>query len=1201
MFVRQPAGTLRASSQRNSFFVNRDRPLFSKSQRLRFISAEVGLVSTHEQSKSSLEIISPIGAVKPRAAHVALSPETLFASGGELGALMQKIDWPATPLGPIDAWPQSLITCVRIILTSRQPMFIWWGDELINLYNDPYRSILGGKHPAALGMPARKVWSEIWDQVAPRAESALRNNEGTYDESLLLIMERNGYKEETYYTFSYSPVPNDDGQNQGIICANTENTAQIMGERRVALLRELASVTGNARSSAEACRLGAAGLGSNPKDICFALIYTENKTRDLLELCGRLRVEPGHQAAPSTLRTDENTLWPIHSAMQTHEVQIVRDLGSHLPPLSGGFWNDAPQTAAVVPLIAAGGTGKSGVLIVGLNPFCLADDNYIGFLKLVAGQISASIANAEAYEQERRRAEALAELDRAKTTFFSNVSHEFRTPLTLMLGPLEDLLGNPLKNIGPGESEQLELVHRNSLRLLRMVNTLLDFSRIEADRIQANYSPVDLAARTEELASLFRAAMERAGLEYIVKCESLPEDVFIDLEMWEKIVLNLLSNAFKFTLEGKVEVTLRAKNGFAELCVVDTGAGIPEHELPRIFERFHRIEGSEGRTHEGTGIGLALVDELVRLHGGTVNVKSSLGKGTTFQVFIPFGSDHLPPERISRTEYKIQDTMGAAPFVQEALRWLPDAPPQDLPVFDGPEKQELLSLESHTDSGEQVKPRIVLADDNRDMREYVQRLLSREYDVSAVCDGAQALAEVLSDPPDLVLTDVMMPKLDGFALLNKLRENAATATIPVIVLSARAGEEAQSEGLEAGADDYLVKPFTARELLARVNAHVSMYRLRTVLMKEEHELRKRAEEAELRYRTMLESISEGFVFIDRDWKVRYANERWSEYAAIPLPDAIGHSLWELFPGLAKSDFGIAYKQVMETGVSQRAEHFYPQLGRWFQVSIFAARNGISIFALDVTDQHRQRERLMLTEKLAATGRLAATIAHEINNPLESVLNLIYLARTSRFDADKIQQYLTTAEKEITRVSHIARHTLGFYRDTSMPTQIEAQALLDEVLTVYESRLRAAGIKMHVDCRARSMIKGLRGELHQVLSNLISNAIDAITDHGEMWITVEDRERDGKPFVYIEVRDNGKGIPRENLARLFEPFFTTKPNSGTGLGLWVVKQFVDSWGGLISVESTTEEDSHGTTFELYVPLVALSRQKNVDVETAQTSN
>ena len=465
--------------------------------------------------------------------------------------------------------------------------------------------------------------------------------------------------------------------------------------------------------------------------------------------------------------------------MRTHEVQLVCDLDTRFAPLQGGFWRDSPLVAAVVPLVASGETGRSGVLIAGLNPYRLPDDNYLGFLKLVGGQISASIANAEAYEQERRRAEALAELDRSKTIFFSNVSHEFRTPLTLMLGPLEDLLADPQMESQPDVSRQIELVHRNGLRLLRLVNTLLDFSRIESRRIQATYRPVDLTARTAELASLFRAAIERAGLEYRVECEAMPGPVFIDLEMWEKIVLNLLSNAFKFTFDGKVELTLRAVDGFAELRVGDTGAGIPEAELPRIFERFHRIDGAPGRTHEGTGIGLALVDELVQLHGGTVRAESRPGVGTTFVVRIPFGTTHLEPERISREGSVPESTIGAAPFVQEALRWLPDATLGEDATSEELEKQELLLFGPGPHLEENDKPRIVLADDNRDMREYVQRLLSRRYDVTSVCDGEQAFAEVLKNPPDLILTDVMMPKLDGFELLNKLREHPSTSTLPV--------------------------------------------------------------------------------------------------------------------------------------------------------------------------------------------------------------------------------------------------------------------------------------------------------------------------------------------------------------------------------------------------------------------------------------
>src|ERR1700759_4834165 len=187
-----------------------------------------------------------------------------LAGGGELGGRMRAIDWSQTPLGPVNAWPQSLKTCMRIILTSRQPMFVWWGKDLINLYNDAYKSIVGGKHPEALGQPARDVWREIWDQVGPRAETAMRANEGTYDEALLLIMERNGYPEETYYTFSYSPVPNDQGGVGGIICANTDDTRRIIGERQVSLLRELATATADARRIDDAVALAAKALGSSP-------------------------------------------------------------------------------------------------------------------------------------------------------------------------------------------------------------------------------------------------------------------------------------------------------------------------------------------------------------------------------------------------------------------------------------------------------------------------------------------------------------------------------------------------------------------------------------------------------------------------------------------------------------------------------------------------------------------------------------------------------------------------------------------------------------------------------------------------------------------------------------------------------------------------------------------------------------------------
>ncbi len=597
--------------------------------------------------------------------------DSLFAGEGEMCQLMRAYDWSQTPLGAVESWPQSLKTSVRIMLTSRQPMFVWWGDELINLYNDAYKSIVGGKHPEALGQPASHVWREIWEQVRPRAASAMLNNEGTYDESLLLIMERNGYPEETYYTFSYSPVPNDQGGTGGILCANTDNTQSIIGERQLALLRLLAASTANARTFEVACTLSIQSLETNPYDIPFALIYLVDADTRRLVLAGTTSNITEHPIAVETIALDENSIWSFAEVIQSQEISLISNLEAHFNNLPHGAWNQEPSQAVVVPILPSGKTGKAGILIAGLNPFRLLDNNYNRFLELVSNTIAASIASAHAYEEERKRAEALAEIDRAKTVFFSNVSHEFRTPLTLMLSPVEDALTDTDVPLPPRQQERIEIVQRNSLRLLKLVNTLLDFSRIEAGRIQVVYEPTDLAIFTTDLASMFRSTIERVGMRLIIDCQELTEPVYVDREMWEKIVLNLLSNAFKFTFEGEIAVILRQLNDHVELEVRDTGTGIPESELAHIFERFHRVNGARGRSFEGSGIGLSLVNELVLLHGGTINVTSVVDQGTSFTILIPLGCKHLAPERIGTQRALSSTATKATAYIEEALSWIP--------------------------------------------------------------------------------------------------------------------------------------------------------------------------------------------------------------------------------------------------------------------------------------------------------------------------------------------------------------------------------------------------------------------------------------------------------------------------------------------------------------------------------------------------
>lgn len=755
----------------------------------------------------------------------ATTPSTadFLSGGGEMGARCRALDWSKTPLGDPHAWPRSLKTAVRIMLTSRQPIWIGWGSELIFLYNDAYKSIIGGKHPWALGRPTAEVWSEIWQDIAAMLATAMKGDEGTYVEEQLLIMERSGYPEETYYTFSYNPVPDDDGSAGGIICANTDDTRRVIGERQLALLRELAAGTADVRTVESACRRVSRALATDPRDLPFALIFLEDAETDALSLVGSTGFAEGVPADASS------SLWPLAEAVHwTEPREIALSTAEGAAGFPTGFWPRSPHKAALVPIPARGETGRKGVLVAGLNPFRVLDDDYRRFLLLAAGEIGASIATAQAYEDERRRAEALAEIDRAKTVFFSNISHEFRTPLTLMLGPLEDALNDAsAAALALPQRERLQTAHRNALRLLRLVNSLLDFSRIEAGRMQASFSPIDLAAFTAELASNFQSAVDRAGLALRIVCPPLSQPVYVDREMWEKIVLNLVSNAFKFTFEGEISVEVRAADGgkAAELIVRDTGTGIPGQELPRLFERFHRIEGARGRTIEGSGIGLALVHELVKLHGGAIRVVSEPGQGSTFTVSMPFGDAHLPRERVVALPPSATPVSGRAEaYVQEALRWLPQI--EDGMADTGTAPAET-TLADDTGAARGAGQRIILADDNTDLRDYVRRLLTGQgYVVEAFADGEAALQAARRRRPDLVLSDIMMPHLDGLGLLAQLRQDDSLRDLPVILLSARAGEEARVEGLDAGADDYVNKPFSARELLARIKANLQLARIR---------------------------------------------------------------------------------------------------------------------------------------------------------------------------------------------------------------------------------------------------------------------------------------------------------------------------------------------------------------------------------------
>ena len=886
-----------------------------------------------------------------------------------MGERIRTFDWSKTPLGPINAWPQSLKTSTGLMLNSQHPMWVGWGPEVTFLYNDAYIQVLSlAKHPKALGKPAADVWKEIWDICGPLADKVFLRGEASFVNDVRLFMNRGDFLEETFYSFSYSPIRDELGNVGGLFCPSAEVTAKLLSTRRLRTLSELAAESLVEKSTRGACASAASILAKNLDDVPFALLYLIDREESSAVLEQAIALSRGNpricpEIVELSLYAEEERFWPLSDVAITSKSQVV--------PLqrSDGFPRgaaDQPVTEAIVmPLISRGQERPFGIMVAGVNPTRKLDAEYRTFYELVAGHIATAIQNASAAEEEKRRADMLAKLDRAKTTFFSNVSHELRTPLTLMLGPLEDEMRE-----SPAPNERLELVHRNSLRLLKLVNTLLDFSRIEAGRVDASFEPTDLAVFTSELASVFRSAVEKAGLNLIVDCPELPEAVYVDRTMWEKIVFNLMSNSLKFTRQGTIEIKLEQadREGMKGIClsVRDSGVGIPEVELPRVFERFHRIRNSWARSHEGTGIGLALVQELARLHGGSASVQSTEGQGTTFLIWIPLGSAHLPRERIINSKSSGSSLTGARLFVEEALRWLPD--PNSLP-----ESVSLVASGSGRSTRDHSTARILLADDNSDMRGYIQRLLTDHgFQVTAVGDGQSALEAARAHPPSLVLSDVMMPRLDGLGLLRELRNDALLKSIPIILLSARAGEEARVEGVEAGADDYLTKPFSARELIARVATNLKLAQIRKeaeeAILDREEKLRLaliEREKSEEKVRATLESITDGLQVVDAQGRFTYfnASARRTLSAQGLDPDAlIGRECFEVFPELLTLEVGKTLKRSLIERVPTEAESLYLPWQRWFSVRHYpVAEGGVSTFFHDITERKKSEEALHASE------------------------------------------------------------------------------------------------------------------------------------------------------------------------------------------------------------------------------------------------
>lgn len=916
----------------------------------------------------------------------------------ENAELIARIDWAQTPLGDAGQWPPALRTVLQLVLNNRFPMVFWWGPQFVQFYNDQYTPMLGEKHPRSMGQGAQACWEEIWDVIGPQVTSVYAGGPSTWNEDLLLDINRHGFVEETYFTFSYSALPDPEapGGIGGVLGTVQETSQKVIGERRMQLLRDLAERSTEARTVEEECTLAAETLERYPKPVPFCAIYLIADDRKTAKLAAAAGLEQGSAAAPLEIDlTDPHARpWPLFHAAQTARLEVVGDLQARLNPVPSGPWANPPQQAVIVPIQSTAAHQLAGFLVAGVNPRVRLDARYVDFYNLVAAQIGNALSHARAYEEERGRAEALAELDRAKNVFFSNVSHEFRTPLTLMLGPLSELQ----KNADTASRHLVETARRNSLRLLKLVNTLLEFSRLEVGRNDAAFAETDLATLTRELCGIFESAIESAGLSFRTDI-TLEDPVYVDRSMWEKIVLNLISNAIKFTLEGEIRVSLRKCGNAAELVVADTGVGVPPGEVPHLFERFRRVRGAKSRSHEGSGIGLALVKELVDLHGGTIGVSSTIGDGTTFRIAIPLGTAHLDPERLVREE-------SAEAHASSAIE-------QYLADVESTITRADVSISSPPASAATGRPRILLADDNGDLREYVAGLLSGANEVTAVANGAQALEAAHRERFDVIVSDVMMPEMDGLELLRAIRSDPQLSGTPFIFLSARAGEEAAVEGLGQGADDYIVKPFSADELQARVAAHVSAASIRERGIRD-------LRQSEERFRTLTASMPHVVIEANGDGEITYLSDAFSEYTGLTVDSAYGEAWVAVLHPDDVKDAVADWQRAVQGGVPfmhdfrmRRADGVYrwftaralPQRDRWGRIVRWTGTG------VDIDDARR-----LASERgfLADAGRILAE-----SLGLEQTLQSIAALCVPEF-ADWCQIDLRTPDDKIRTVAVVHR-------------------------------------------------------------------------------------------------------------------------------------------------------------------------------------
>lgn len=1157
----------------------------------------------------------------------------ILSGGGEMGKLIRDFDWSKTSLGPIEKWSVHMKRAVRLCITSEFPSAMYCGPDFNLIYNDAYIPLAGRKHPTAIfGLPVREGRKEAWHILEPLLSKVYQTKKIVRAEDLYLPFDRAGFIEEYYCTVSYVPVGPAESEVEAIFVNLFDNTLKIIQDRHLRTLKELELHAAEAKSIEQSCDTILKTLGSNNKDIPFALLYLLDTQKQIAKLqCATESLKSETKLNPSTisLKESEESIWPLSRISKTNKYEVI-DI-SKLPAAPTGFWDEPPNKAILLPIQIYGQPTLIAILIAGISPRRFLNESYINFFNSICSLIVTAFSNAQAFENERKRLATIAELDAAKVIFFSNISHELRTPITLILGPLSEMLSYIKNPLSAEQIESLQMMMRNTKRLLKLVNNILDFSRLEAHRLEGEYEPVDLAQYTADLSSFFRAAIEKANLKFTIDISRIEEPVYIDCEMWEKILFNLLSNAFKYTLKGEVAVSLKRVNRHIELNVSDTGVGIGENDLPHIFDRFYRARATQARSHEGAGIGLSLAYELVKLHGGTITVRSAVNKGTTFTIRIPLGKEHLPAGQIkSAKTVALSAGTVATSYVDEAISWLPENQMKEISTRLPP-----IAIKSTQGSDAKVvegkKDKILIVDDNVDMRIYFRNLLSPHWEVLEAGSYDQALEISKMEKPKLIVSDVVMGPASGLDLVKKMRQEAGTRLTPIILVSASISEEARKRGFDSGADDYLNKPFSGRELLARVRTQLELGKIRGELEVTIDELKKantllfKSEES---YRVLTTMSPVGILHIDQNGLATYVNPKGKVILGLSesatLEDVNSTWIGSLHPD-DKERVVSTWRKTIEAKLDHfKAEYRFVHKDQsvvWVIGEAMSEKDSagkIIGYILTLADITR------IKELLDRQVHVIDSLCHELRNPLSAIsghvrLLLMHLqslkAKIQSADQagklvaelkNELEQCSATGMESIDAISKCLEHQTVITNDVLEMSKLEASMVrlnerqfdpykkIKDVIAMKDAEIKEKELKIEVSHTVLDYgIISDPDRIKEVLLNLLSNAIKFTEKRGMIKIgfKMPDESTEECSLEFF-VEDTGIGIPEDKREKIFDRFFkadhrTFVEYGGSGLGLSICKRLVELMGGKINL---TSEVGKGSRFSFTIKCKKVAKEK-----------